>query len=635
LPTINQTPCTIREVAYRPLDLPCDRCGCPAQGYRTAERIAVDLDLDHPILLSVTVSVHHCQACAHYFRAQPPFLRKDATYTRRVFQKAVAAVYRDGMAMRRVPERLAGDFWVQPSEGMIRQWCADYRAGFDFKADYQPWVVREFSGILCVDEVYQDKLARLLAVDPAAPDGDRLVGYQLVHGSVDADVTAAFLTHLKEAGIQPEEVITDGSSLYPAVLAKVWPAAAHQLCLFHETRRVTKAAMEVIQAARSALPSPAPEPGSGFRGRLYDQPPSENPADPAHQRWQMRRKVREAGIAHVHTLAEQGLSQRAIARQLGLHRKTVKQWLQMEPPAEIAENFVQVWHDRTIPKADALRRAARQTKHQRVHELRSQGLSYSAIAREVGLHRVSVKQWLLQSPPPDARPEGVATCHVPPDAALGEQDGSGAAPVSAPVGSSSLSGGPTPPPAPWRDWDQVRQVREALREQRFLLLRRPEHLDSDQQAQVAALLASPLAELTTAHTFVRAWYALCKDEQGQRRTVAEARARYEAWRSNPTYLALPALRRALARMSDAHFERLSAFLQQPHWEATNNGAERGARAFRHRQAPHFNLRSQESIAGDLMVSRYLRKAAMTSNEHQRASRSGRGREPTLLAESRP
>ncbi len=81
---------------------------------------------------------------------------------------------------------------------------------------------------------------------------------------------------------------------------------------------------------------------------------------------------------------------------------------------------------------------------------------------------------------------------------------------------------------------------------------------------MTALLASPLAELTVAHTFMRDWYALWKNELGQRRTVAEARVRYETWRSNPAYLALPALRRALAPMTDSHLERLSAFLQPPH-----------------------------------------------------------------------
>ncbi len=44
----------------------------------------------------------------------------------------------------------------------------------------------------------------------------------------------------------PIQVITDGSSLYPTVLAKIWPTAAHQLCLFHETRHVTRAVLDVI-----------------------------------------------------------------------------------------------------------------------------------------------------------------------------------------------------------------------------------------------------------------------------------------------------------------------------------------------------------------------------------------------------
>ena len=57
-------------------------------------------------------------------------------------------------------------------------------------------------------------------------------------------------------------------------------------------------------------------------------------------------------------------------------------------------DFSQVWHDRTAPDADDLRRAAREAKRRRVLELRQQGLTYSAIAREVGLHRVTVKQWL-------------------------------------------------------------------------------------------------------------------------------------------------------------------------------------------------------------------------------------------------
>src|SRR5262249_47034515 len=151
----------------------------------------------------VTVSVHHCRACRHHFRAQPPFLRPDAIYTNRIVVKAVQAVFADGLAFRRVPERLARGFWVGPTQRLIPGWCRAYSTHLEDQESYLPWVVAEFSGILCVDEVYQGKLALLVAVDPAAPTGDRLVGYQLVEGTVDAAAVAAFLTRLKEAGICP------------------------------------------------------------------------------------------------------------------------------------------------------------------------------------------------------------------------------------------------------------------------------------------------------------------------------------------------------------------------------------------------------------------------------------------------
>jgi len=270
--------------------MPCDRCQQPAPRYSTADRVAIDIHLDHPVLLLVTVSVHYCATCHHYVRAQPPFLRPGASYTHHVVTKAVEAVYQDRMALRRVPTRLARDFWVRPSEGMVRRWCRAYHEMFNFETDYQPWVVREFSGVLCVDEVYQGDLALLLAVDPAAPDGDRTVGYQLVHGKVNADIVEAFLTRLAAVGVHPDQVITDGSALYPTVLAKVWPAAVHQLCLFHETRRITKAALEVIQEVRRSLPVPPPtDPNRNWGGPVGHHPPTDDPSDPATQRWHTRR----------------------------------------------------------------------------------------------------------------------------------------------------------------------------------------------------------------------------------------------------------------------------------------------------------------------------------------------------------
>ena len=140
---INQSPCQIREVVYLLPSAPCDRCHRPAERYSTTGRIAVDVDLEQPVLLSVVVSVHLCPECRHYFRAQPPFLRADATYSRRVVLKAIEAVHQDGMAMRHVPERLARDFCVSPSESMVRQWCKTYQAGFDFATEGEMATISE------------------------------------------------------------------------------------------------------------------------------------------------------------------------------------------------------------------------------------------------------------------------------------------------------------------------------------------------------------------------------------------------------------------------------------------------------------------------------------------------------------
>lgn len=596
-PTINQTVCQIRELSYRLPETPCDRCQQPAPAFSTATRVAIDLNLDQPVLLAVVVSIHHCQLCRHYFRVQPPFLRPDAIYANRVVSTAVQSVYQDGMAIRRVSQRLARDFWVQPSEKMVRCWCRAYQASLDFETDYQPWVVSEFSGILCVDEVYQDKLALLLAVDPAAPDGDRLVGYQLVTGSVEGSEMEVFLTRLQAVGIEPDEVITDGSSLYPGVLAKIWPQAAHQLCLFHETRRVTAGVMKLINGVRRNLPS-AP-PSTDMRGIRPHGPvaPAEAPNAVAVQRWQQRRATRDRQIGLVHYLAEQGLSQRAIGRRTGLSRPTVKKWLKLARPDISLEQILAVPDQAVveIPSPAVVKR----TKIRQAHELAQEKLSYSEIGRRVGAHRVTIKKWLQEPVPPTEEPV-VLSVPVRPELPV--------------------------PPDPWNSWEQVKEIREALQEHRFLLLRRPDHLNAEEQRQVETLLASPVGpELQVGRSFLVDWYRIWKDEAGQRQTPTEAEARYTAWQTNESYAEVPLLHKVQRQVTPAKFEQLSHFLQRPEWEATNNGAERTGRAFRQRQAPHFNLRTKEAINGTIKVGACLRKKAATSPAAQRLHSCQRGR----------
>jgi len=504
-------------------------------------RTAIDVDLDHPVLLLGTVSVHRCQGCGRHFRAQPPFLRPDATYTIRVVEKAVASVVEDGMAMTRVARRLARDFWVRPSEGMVRRWCRANAEGVDFGRDYQAWVVEEFSGILCVDEVYQDRLALLLAVDPGASEGDRLVGYQLVHGAVDQGEMLRFLENLRAVGIQPEQVITDGSALYPSVIAAVWPTAAHQLCLFHETRPVTKAVLQVAADVRASLPEPP-----RIRRRLGRPPKSRSTgSDDAGCHTD---DGRAGCIRAVHALKRAGVPIRGIVRQTGHSRNTVRQWLR-EPAEPLAEGS-----------------------------------------------------------PTDP----LTSCAVPP---VAEADG---------------------PPPPWESWQQVRELADALAEHRFLLARRPDHLTEEDHGLLAGLLAAPAAApLRTARDFLTEWYAIWRDEQGRRRSPDDAWGRYRTWRANPDYLTVPPLKRATERVDEPRFAKLSRFLEAPTWEATNNGAERMGRLFRHRQAPHFRLRTADSIDDSLRSWALTRRREATELDVNPAARSTRGRtsrsQPAMIA----
>jgi hypothetical protein len=521
-----------------------------------AVRTAVDLDLDRPVLLLVTVSVHHCRPCRHFFRAQPPFLRPDAVYTNRVVATAVRSVYADGMAFGRVAARLARDFWVRPSEAAIRGWCRAYAAGPEAAGaaeDYRRWVVEAFSGVLCIDEVYQGRLALLLAVDPAGPDGDRLVGYQLVHGKVGQADVARFLERLQQMGIHPAEVVTDGSGLYPALLAAVWPAAAHQLCLFHETRVVTRAVQQVIwqttRAARTQVPRlPAPH---ELRGQAGKHP------------------------------------QRAAAEATG--------------GADRPSGPMDDW---TARRQEAIALA---------HGLRRRGWSLVGIARQTGYNRSTVRRWLRTTP-------------VAPDPGAGRRGGTPASgPPRAPTGKRA-----TPPPSPWRSWDEVGEVTRSLAVARFLLVHRPEHLTATERLQVQQLLQSPVGgALRVARAFLEEWFLLWRDEAGRKRSPAEAQARYDRWRADPGYRAVAPLRRVQDRLDAARFAQLSHFLRRPEWEATSNGAERLGRLFRHRQAPHFRLRSPGAIEGAVTVWACQRKPAAPEPAagagRPQASRAARGR----------
>jgi hypothetical protein len=131
---------------------------------------------------------------------------------------------------------------------------------------------------------------------------------------------------------------------------------------------------------------------------------------------------------------------------------------------------------------------------------------------------------------------------------------------------------------------------------RCRLLCRPEHLTAEDRAAFATRFASPVgSSLRLARTFLEEWYGIWRDAAGTQRSRSGARERYEHWHRHPAYAAIAPLRKVQEQLDGAQLAQLSHFRSHPTWEATNNGAERGGRAFRHRQASHFTRRSAASL----------------------------------------
>ena len=125
-------------------------------------------------------------------------------------------------------------------------------------------VLEKFSGTLCVDELHLGRFTLLLATDPLA---DLPVAFALV-GHNDQGHMRRFLKNLATWGLVPEVVLTDGSNLYPAVLAELWPTARHQLCVFHVLKDVNERILKGVRRMARAMVRR----GNGGRKRKRGRP---------------------------------------------------------------------------------------------------------------------------------------------------------------------------------------------------------------------------------------------------------------------------------------------------------------------------------------------------------------------------
>jgi transposase-like protein len=241
----------VRTIPVRcaPAKAPCPTCGKLGRRKATHNRSVRTLAYKRVVYLDVSYGEYRARcSCCTTFRTTPPGIEPRALYDNAVRQAVLDRILDDGMSVERVLASMRRDFLLDLSDGFIYD-CLDWQARRLDLADHRRWVLDHFSGTLCVDELHLGKTTLLLATDPLQ---DLPVAFALVAKN-DHDHMRRFLKNLKAWGLSPEVVVTDGSNLYPEVLAELWPEARHQLCVFHVLKELHKLVLDAVRRLRRGL----------------------------------------------------------------------------------------------------------------------------------------------------------------------------------------------------------------------------------------------------------------------------------------------------------------------------------------------------------------------------------------------
>ena len=227
---------------------PCPTCGRPGRRKRTLLRRIRSLAYRQEAYLDVRYAEYQARCgCRKSFRSWPLDVPAKAGYDEAVRNAVLDRLLGDGLNVERTREAMRRDFLLELSSGFVYD-CLDWQLRRLSLPERRQRTRGCFSGTLCVDELHLGRHTLLLATDPLA---DEVVGFALVSVNDQAHLRR-FLLMLKQWGFTPAAVISDGSNLYPAVLAEVWPEAKHQLCVFHVLQDVTGRVLDAVRRLRRA-----------------------------------------------------------------------------------------------------------------------------------------------------------------------------------------------------------------------------------------------------------------------------------------------------------------------------------------------------------------------------------------------
>ncbi len=239
----------IRQQRCAPKSFPCPKCGTPGRRKGTHTRRIRDLAYGEIVRIELTVGEYRAACgCCKTFRAAVDGIDARAEYTNRVREAVIDRLLEDGMSVHRLQQAMRRDFLLDLSDGFLSD-CLDWKVRQTDMPGYRQWTLDNFSGTLCIDERHLGHRTLLLATDPI---GDFPVAFAVVRAN-DQDHMRGFLNNLRTHGFLPQVVVTDGSNLYPTLLAELWPNARHQLCVFHVLKDINTHVFDALRRLRRRL----------------------------------------------------------------------------------------------------------------------------------------------------------------------------------------------------------------------------------------------------------------------------------------------------------------------------------------------------------------------------------------------
>jgi Transposase len=238
-----------RVVRCAPKTHACPTCGKHGRRKRHLHRRIRSLAFRQEAWVDVHYAEYQARcSCRKFFRSWPLGVPQKSDYDENVRESVLDRILYDGLNVERTLAAMHRDFGLHLSEGFVYD-CLRWKIAQLDLVPHRQMVLKKFSGTACIDELHLGRFTLLLVTDPIA---DMPVAFALVRRN-DKDHMRRFLKNLKTGGLSPKVVITDGSPLYPSVLAELWPTARHQLCVFHILKDINKLIVAGVRRLARAM----------------------------------------------------------------------------------------------------------------------------------------------------------------------------------------------------------------------------------------------------------------------------------------------------------------------------------------------------------------------------------------------